>query len=117
MCIRDSCNFSLSGRSEDGEAAGCQPAPAGNRTYGCTLRGLEAGTWYHLRIQPLAGGEALNISLQTGTGSAGARAGTLGFSSSSPCFGRLQEEEESGAFTATESRQCLLNIALRLSSL
>ncbi|XP_068046304.1 receptor-type tyrosine-protein phosphatase beta isoform X1 [Anomalospiza imberbis] len=59
------CNFSLSGRSEDGQAAGCQPAPEGNGTYGCTLRGLEAGTWYHLRIEPLAGGEALNISLQT----------------------------------------------------
>ncbi|XP_027535511.1 receptor-type tyrosine-protein phosphatase beta isoform X2 [Neopelma chrysocephalum] len=59
------CNFSLSGRSEDGEAAGCQPAHAGNGTYDCTLRGLEAGTWYHLHIEPLAGGEALNISVQT----------------------------------------------------
>lgn len=62
------CNFSLSGRSEDGEAAGCQPAPEGNRTFGCTLRHLEAGTWYHLRIEPLPAGEPLNISLQTGTG-------------------------------------------------
>ncbi|PKU47797.1 receptor-type tyrosine-protein phosphatase beta [Limosa lapponica baueri] len=59
------CNFSLSGRSEDGEAAGCQPAPTGNGSYGCSLRGLEAGTWYHLRIEPLADGEPLNISLQT----------------------------------------------------
>uniref|UniRef100_A0A8C5TZY7 protein-tyrosine-phosphatase n=1 Tax=Malurus cyaneus samueli TaxID=2593467 RepID=A0A8C5TZY7_9PASS len=59
------CNFSVSGRSEDGEAAGCQPAPAGNGTYGCTLRGLQAGTWYHLRIEPLAAGEALNISVRT----------------------------------------------------
>ncbi|XP_017688299.1 PREDICTED: receptor-type tyrosine-protein phosphatase beta isoform X2 [Lepidothrix coronata] len=59
------CNFSLSGRSEDGEAAGCQPAHAGNGTYDCTLRGLEAGTWYHLHIEPLSGGEALNISVQT----------------------------------------------------
>ncbi|XP_074429313.1 receptor-type tyrosine-protein phosphatase beta isoform X3 [Larus michahellis] len=59
------CNFSLSGRSEDGEAAGCQPAPAGNGSYGCSLRGLQAGTWYHLRIEPLDGGEAVNISLQT----------------------------------------------------
>lgn len=67
------CNFSLSGRSEDGEAAGCQPAPTGNGSYGCSLRGLEAGTWYHLRIEPLAGGEAVNISVQTGTG--GARRG------------------------------------------
>lgn len=114
------CNFSLSGRSEDGEAAGCQPAPADNGTYGCTLRGLEAGTWYHLRIEPLAGGEALNISLQTGrgAGAAGALGGTRGFSFSSPCFGWLQEEEESDAFTATASGQCLLNIAtLCLSSL
>ncbi|XP_064511733.1 receptor-type tyrosine-protein phosphatase beta isoform X4 [Pseudopipra pipra] len=59
------CNFSLSGRSEDGEATGCQPAHAGNGTYDCTLRGLEAGTWYHLHIEPLSGGEALNISVQT----------------------------------------------------
>ncbi|XP_027749054.1 receptor-type tyrosine-protein phosphatase beta isoform X2 [Empidonax traillii] len=59
------CNFSLSGRSEDGEVAGCLPAPAGNGTYGCTLQGLQAGTWYHLRIEPLSGGEALNISMQT----------------------------------------------------
>ncbi|XP_027515330.1 receptor-type tyrosine-protein phosphatase beta isoform X2 [Corapipo altera] len=59
------CNFSLSGRSEDGEAAGCQPAHAGNGTYDCTLRGLEAGTWYHLHIEPFSGGEALNISVQT----------------------------------------------------
>lgn len=94
------CNFSLSGRSEDGEAAGCQPAPQGNGTYGCTLRGLEAGTWYHLRIEPLAGGEPLNISVQTGkgAGTAGARGGMLGFSFLSPCFGRLQEEE-GGTFT------------------
>lgn len=112
------CNFSLSGRSEDGQAAGCQPGPADNGTYGCTLHGLEAGTRYHLRIQPLAGGDALNISLQTGTGTAGAREGTPGSSFSSPCFGRLQEEEESGSFTATVSGQCLLNTAaLRLSSL
>ncbi|KAM9634747.1 receptor-type tyrosine-protein phosphatase beta isoform 6-T6 [Morphnus guianensis] len=59
------CNFSLSGRSEDGEAAGCQPAPTGNGSYGCTLRGLEAGTWYQLRIEPFADGEAVNISVQT----------------------------------------------------
>uniref|UniRef100_A0A8C4V0L0 protein-tyrosine-phosphatase n=1 Tax=Falco tinnunculus TaxID=100819 RepID=A0A8C4V0L0_FALTI len=59
------CNFSLSGRSEDGAAAGCQPAPAGNGSYGCTLRGLQAGTRYHLRIEPLADGEAVNISLRT----------------------------------------------------
>lgn len=65
------CNFSLSGRSEDGEAVGCQPAPAGNGSYGCSLQGLEAGTWYHLRIEPLADGEAVNISVQTGTGGAG----------------------------------------------
>lgn len=62
------CNFSLSGRSEDGEAVGCQPAPTGNGSYGCTLRGLEAGTWYQLRIEPFADGEAVNISVQTGTG-------------------------------------------------
>uniref|UniRef100_A0A8C3J8H9 protein-tyrosine-phosphatase n=1 Tax=Calidris pygmaea TaxID=425635 RepID=A0A8C3J8H9_9CHAR len=59
------CNFSLSGRSEDGEAAGCQPAPAGNGSYGCSLRGLQAGTWYHLRIEPLPDGEPLNVSLRT----------------------------------------------------
>ncbi|XP_054688702.1 receptor-type tyrosine-protein phosphatase beta isoform X3 [Grus americana] len=59
------CNFSLTGRSEDGEATGCQPAPTGNGSYGCILRGLEAGTWYHLRIEPLADGEAVNISVQT----------------------------------------------------
>ncbi|CAM9997386.1 unnamed protein product [Bubo scandiacus] len=59
------CNFSLSGSSEDGEAAGCQPAPTGNGSYGCTLRGLEAGTWYRLRVQPLADGEAVNISVRT----------------------------------------------------
>uniref|UniRef100_A0A672TJX0 protein-tyrosine-phosphatase n=1 Tax=Strigops habroptila TaxID=2489341 RepID=A0A672TJX0_STRHB len=59
------CNYSLSARSEDGETAGCQPAPTGNGSYGCTLRGLEAGTWYLLRIEPLAGGEAVNISVQT----------------------------------------------------
>lgn len=62
------CNFSLSGVSEDGEAVDCQPAPTGNGSYGCTVRGLEAGTWYLLRIEPLAGGEAVNISVQTGMG-------------------------------------------------
>lgn len=62
------CNFSVTGRSEDGEAAGCQPAPTGNGTYGCTLQGLEAGTRYRLHIEPLAGGEVVNISVQTGTG-------------------------------------------------
>uniref|UniRef100_A0A8B9FKS9 protein-tyrosine-phosphatase n=1 Tax=Amazona collaria TaxID=241587 RepID=A0A8B9FKS9_9PSIT len=59
------CNFSLSGRSEDGEAVGCHPAPTSNSSYGCTLRGLEAGTRYLLYIEPLAGGEAINISVQT----------------------------------------------------
>ncbi|XP_053914045.1 receptor-type tyrosine-protein phosphatase beta isoform X3 [Cuculus canorus] len=59
------CNFSVAGSSEDGEAAGCQPSPAGNGSFGCTLRGLSAGTWYQLRIEPLAGGEAVNISLRT----------------------------------------------------
>ncbi|KAJ7405698.1 Receptor-type tyrosine-protein phosphatase beta [Willisornis vidua] len=59
------CNFSLSGSAEDGTAVGCQPGPAGNGTYGCTLRGLQPGTWYRLRIEPLAGGDTLNISVQT----------------------------------------------------
>lgn len=62
------CNFSLTGHSEDGEAAGCQPAPTGNGSYGCTLRGLEAGTRYQLRVEPLADGEAVSISVQTGRG-------------------------------------------------
>uniref|UniRef100_A0A8C6NAY9 protein-tyrosine-phosphatase n=1 Tax=Melopsittacus undulatus TaxID=13146 RepID=A0A8C6NAY9_MELUD len=56
------CNFSLSGRSEDGEAVGCQPTPTGNGSYGCTVRGLEAGTWYLLRIEPLAGSRDLLLS-------------------------------------------------------
>ncbi|XP_071408325.1 receptor-type tyrosine-protein phosphatase beta isoform X1 [Pithys albifrons albifrons] len=59
------CNFSLSGSAEDGTTVGCQPGPAGNGTYGCTLRGLQPGTWYRLRIEPLAGGDTLNISVQT----------------------------------------------------
>lgn len=60
------CNFNLTGRSEDGRPAGCRPASAGNGSYGCTVRDLEAGTWYHLRIEPLADGEAANVTLQTG---------------------------------------------------
>ncbi|XP_054034289.1 receptor-type tyrosine-protein phosphatase beta [Dryobates pubescens] len=59
------CNFSLTGRSEEGQAAGCQPAAAGNGSYGCTLRDLEAGTWYHLRIESLADGEVVNVSVLT----------------------------------------------------
>uniref|UniRef100_A0A8C9G5B3 protein-tyrosine-phosphatase n=1 Tax=Pavo cristatus TaxID=9049 RepID=A0A8C9G5B3_PAVCR len=60
------CNFNLTGRSEDGRPAGCRPASAGNGSYGCTVRDLEAGTWYYLRIEPLADGEAANVTLQTG---------------------------------------------------
>lgn len=60
------CNFSLSGHSEDGLPAACLPARSSDGSYGCSLQGLEAGTWYHLRIQPLAGGEHTAVSLQTG---------------------------------------------------
>uniref|UniRef100_A0A8B9SG66 Protein tyrosine phosphatase receptor type B n=1 Tax=Anas platyrhynchos TaxID=8839 RepID=A0A8B9SG66_ANAPL len=59
------CNFSLSGHSEDGLPAACLPARSSDGSYGCSLQGLEAGTWYHLRIQPLAGGEHTAVSLQT----------------------------------------------------
>lgn len=60
------CSFNLTGRSEDGRPAGCRPASAGNGSYGCTVRDLEAGTWYHLRIEPLADGETANVTLRTG---------------------------------------------------
>nr|XP_034983059.1 receptor-type tyrosine-protein phosphatase beta [Zootoca vivipara] len=59
------CNFSVTCNSRNALYRVCQPIQKVNSSYECDYNGLEAGTWYYIRIVSLSDGETSNITLQT----------------------------------------------------